>query len=492
MRNRTLEGQWWVPDRPDDKIAGIVTYDGSEPLLRLLGAFVTRDETSPGSYSIGTIEDVPLLLGRCEGVAVTLLDCHQSQFKGKFTGPEDWRQTFRARLMLVGIWLEQPDEEYFDKIVVGIDHLLTWSRRSGLEQQMEQAEGKWIFPTSTWKQPDALKAMVGDATVRLGLGCATSERAKADRTETSLDEHADLAVTVPEPRSAQALISRWPKAFQDLLTLAMNQPCGLHDITLIRTIPPQDHASGDEGVALPVRPVAVEAYLSPIYQAKPDDKAVALHDALFTCSDLPFDEVVPKWFQVIERLGPVVAMLLGQRYIERSFMENRLITSVAAAEGLHRRLLPGKTYLPAADFDAMKAALLGAASPEQQEWLASRLWNEPSLKSRLEQLVEQLGADVVKPFMPRPNRWAREVTQARNVLVHRFAGDGSLDGAAMLVMATMTSHLITLLLLQELGMTKAQLSYLAVEHGSFRWLRDEGPKHAPRLFAPPPEQVGHG
>lgn len=492
MRNRTLEGQWWLPDRPGDKIAGIVTYDGSEPLLRLLGAFVVRDETSPGSYRIETIEDVPLLLGRCEGAAVTLLDCHQRQFKGKLTGPEDWRQTFRARLMLVGVWLEQPDEEYFDRIVVGIDHLLTWSRRSGLEQQMEQAQGGWISPTSTWKQPDALKAMVGEATVTLGLGCATSERAKADRTETSLDEHADLAVTVPEPRSAQALISQWPKAFQDLLTLAMNKPCGLHDITLIRTNPPQDHTSDGEAVALPVRTVVVEVYLSPIYQAKPDDKAVDLHDALFTCSDLPFAEVVPKWFEVIDQLGPVVAMLLGQRYIERSFMENRLITSVAAAEGLHRRLLPDKTYLPATNFDVMKAGLLAAVSAEQREWLASRLWNEPSLKDRLEQLVQQLGVDVVKSFMPKPNRWARAVTQARNVLVHRFASDEPLDGAAMLVMATMTSHLITLILLQELGMTKAQLSYLTVEHGSFRWLRDEGHKHVPKLFAPPPEQVGHG
>ena len=56
----------------------------------------------------------------------------------------DWRQTFDARLMLVGIWLDKPDEQYFDKVVVGVDHLLAWSRQSGLELRADFNEHRTL------------------------------------------------------------------------------------------------------------------------------------------------------------------------------------------------------------------------------------------------------------------------------------------------------------------------------------------------------------
>ena len=34
--------------------------------------------------------------------------------------------------MLVGIWLDDPEEAFFDQIIIGIDHLLEWSRQSGI------------------------------------------------------------------------------------------------------------------------------------------------------------------------------------------------------------------------------------------------------------------------------------------------------------------------------------------------------------------------
>jgi hypothetical protein len=178
-------------------------------------------------------------------------------------------------------------------------------------------------------------------------------------------------------------------------------------------------------------------------------------------------------------------MLLGQRYLGRSYVENRLITAVAAAEALHRRLLPDKTYLPDDQFEALRNRLIEAARPEHTQWLTDRLWNEPSLKQRLMQLVECLGNDIVEPFMPKPNLWARRATNARNLLVHRFEEDGSSDpltNAAMYVLAAMTSSVITLILLQEIGLSRAQLSQLAKEQRSFRWIGQEGRRYVPWVF----------
>ena len=52
-----------------------------------------------------------------------------------------------------------------------------------------------------------------------------------------------------------------------------------------------------------------------------------------------------------------MGIFLVSATLGRSFMENKLITAVAAVEGLHRRLLPGKTYVSIEQFDAMQDLL---------------------------------------------------------------------------------------------------------------------------------------
>jgi hypothetical protein len=97
-------------------------------------------------------------------------------------------------------------------------------------------------------------------------------------------------VTVPELCSADALITEWTKALQDLVTLAMDTPCGLHDITLVRMNPSADPS---ETETKRMHPVEVDVYFAPLYRAKPDAEAVRSHDALFTLSDVSFAELLP-------------------------------------------------------------------------------------------------------------------------------------------------------------------------------------------------------
>lgn len=481
MRSRTLEGHWWLPDRPAEKIAGTATYDAADqPTLRLIGAFTSSEEQSAGSFRIDSRDDLPLIHGRCEGTAVTLLQCREANFVGRLTGPEDWRQTLKAQLMLVGIWLGDPDEECFDQIVIGIDHLLAWARKSGLRREHQQVAGRWTATSRHWQQPESVAAEVPEGSIELRVGCSMHGRATADRTEETLAEHANFTVTVPELHSAHALIRGWTKTLQDLLTIAVDKPCGVHDITLIRQNAPQGADS-----SRPARPVLVTAYLAPIYKARPDDRAVLPERVLFTLADAPFAKLLSAWLTLNKRLGPVTSMLLGQRYMGRSYTENRLITAVAAAEALHRRLRPDATYVTADEFETLTKAALDATPQEHRLWLRDRIRNEPSLKQRLMQLVESVGEDVVYPFMPRPNRWATASKDARNLLVHRFEQERGAppDGAEMYVLSEMTSAVITLNLLQELGLPREHLINLAKRHDSFRWLASDGPQHAPRLFS---------
>jgi ApeA N-terminal domain 1 len=484
VRERRLEGQWWLPERPEEKVAGIVEYDGvDEPKLRLLGVFTTWDQRSEDAVQVESglgDEEIPLILGRCDGELVSLLHCHETNFTLKMTGREDWRQGFRARLMLVGIGLDRPDEEYFDQIVISIDHLLAWSQQSGLDQDYGLDNGRFTSVTMGWTQVGTLAAEMPTAVVELRVDFATDKTEWVDRTDQTIKERARFIVTVPDPKDARSLIDTWVKPLQDLVTFGVGRPCGVHDIHLIRRSPP----ALDSGTPLS-HSVAVDAHLSPIYASKLDEKAISHHRALFTLGQVNFAELLPVWLSLMERLGPVVSMLLGSEYIGRSYAENRLITAVAAAEAMHRRLLANETAMTVEEFETLRAAALDAAPLQHRDWLNNRIWNEPSLKQRLMQLVQRVGEDLVQPAIPRPNRWAAATKEARNKLVHRFPEEDTsvpLNGAVMYVLARMTSAVITLNILQEIGVDRAHMENLVMTHDVFRWIADEGRRIAPRLF----------
>jgi hypothetical protein len=475
MRDITLDGLWWLPNDPETKVAGTVSFAGDTgPTLRLIGAFWREEQTSTGAYNLTLPEAHPLIHGLCEQGEVTLVDCGPGGGVRRHLGsPLRWRQSLQARLMLVGILLAQPDETYFDRIVVGVDHLLAWSGLSGIIGDDDGSGYRWA-------EQESLVAALGETTVWLSLGWGTDAKFWADRNERTISESAGFVVDVPEPRSADALITEWVKPLQDLLTLATGRACGVHEITLIRRRPEQ---GSNEAAARPWRPVRVDAYLQPVYRSQPDERAMVHERMLFNLRHMPpFSEVLPAWLAVNERLGPVPAMLFGLRYRGRSYVENRLITAVAAAEALHRRLLPDATYLSEEEYGQLRSAALAVVPEQHREWLGNRIWNEPTLKRRLMGLVDRLGTDLVEPFMPRPNRWANDAKDARNALVHRSPDLEPPGGEGMYVLAQMTTAVITLNLLHEIGVPRGRLDTIVRSNDLFRWITEEGPKLMPRLF----------
>jgi hypothetical protein len=203
---------------------------------------------------------------------------------------------------------------------------------------------------------------------------------------------------------------------------------------------------------------------------------------LFNLSHRPFEELLPAWLDVIERLGPAPGMILGLRYISRSYVENALITAIAAAEALHRRLLPEERYTSEEEYEVIREAALQAVPEQHRDWLDQRMWNEPSLKQRLIQLVNHIGVDLVEPFMPAPNRWARTATNARNSLVHRFPDPPPPTAEGMYALAQMTTAVVTLNLLHEIGIPRSRLEVIVRNYDPFRWITEYGPQFVPQLF----------
>ena len=73
-------GQWWLPDDPDTKVSGILTYDPSEGIrLRLIGGWpyiVTKPGENGAVLFTDEWEHWPAVLGIADSKYVTLLDAH--------------------------------------------------------------------------------------------------------------------------------------------------------------------------------------------------------------------------------------------------------------------------------------------------------------------------------------------------------------------------------------------------------------------------------
>ena len=74
-----FKGYWWIPDNPEKKVAGIVTYTPNERIrLELIGGF----EDSHGAYMDLLDDDnssVSLIYGKdSDAKVITLVGCHGS------------------------------------------------------------------------------------------------------------------------------------------------------------------------------------------------------------------------------------------------------------------------------------------------------------------------------------------------------------------------------------------------------------------------------
>ena len=74
-----FKGYWWLPDNPNNKVAGVLTYTPGERMcLELLGGF----ENAQGEY-IGLFDEenksIPLIYGKDSNAKeITLVDCRSS------------------------------------------------------------------------------------------------------------------------------------------------------------------------------------------------------------------------------------------------------------------------------------------------------------------------------------------------------------------------------------------------------------------------------
>ena len=83
MADREWRGHWWLPDKPDDVMPGVLTQgENGDVLLKLVGGFsntvliAVRETASAISYEPEFADEFPIILGNSAGEPFALLQCN--------------------------------------------------------------------------------------------------------------------------------------------------------------------------------------------------------------------------------------------------------------------------------------------------------------------------------------------------------------------------------------------------------------------------------
>lgn len=401
----TIEGVWWRPSHEDDTVAGTLVYDPETGLrLRLIGALGDIEEVlgrvnAPGGSE--TLHGVST-----DGRSVTLLKAVHASANLSFPGMIV--EEYVAVWALIGNHVVDIDAAEFFRSETAFDGLAEWLARDAIERTVE-TEPRRITLVAEPK-PKWVLGTVDDFTVFADMVLNWDD----DRlTRSALTVSNSLGVETAEARSLQWHIDRLAR-LNRLVALCTGRHLSWRSIWL---------SAGEralEGGGKVQNRIDVLVQLNGQSQTKRENDP-----PIYSAKELVAanDQAMARWFAVADDLEPVIDLFFTVLSDRGLPLEAAFLLTAQAVEVHHRRT-GASVIIPAADYDAMREAMIAGIPDDAPAAMREKLEgslsfaNEPSLGQRLRAIVERVSEDFgARPFGFDPAR-IRAAVNTRNYYTH--------------------------------------------------------------------------
>ncbi len=447
-----LLGNWWLPDEPARKVPGTLRFPAEGPIeldLMDLLADGNTDQRHPVVLGI-TADGIPVTLDDLQWVAGYDVRLRQVLLEHPMR-----RETFGVDVAFIGAHLPSESDRAFSDAVVDFTDLLSWSGPSGLSGELGPAPGGYSIQLVS---PAPREARLPFGTVALSHGWKTTGDGRRSH---GIEKEVGFAAHMDAAGNLESWLRMVIGPLRHLLTFATDRPNEVSRLTFTQH---RDERVGER--------IAVRYARSPA-AATTDARP---HEFLFDAGTLDddFEPALVRWFGMIGDIGPIIDMLLAQRYRSEVFAENRFLDACGAAESYHRARIARET-LPRSEHEARVAAILDNAPEEHRKWLGQKLQysNEPSLHRRLKELVASSPAASLDLFGS-PSAFAAPVVETRSMLAHdpRRRAEMSLSGQDLLRMTEQLTFLVSAFLLRDLGFDDIRVTAMLRRTRRFRRLTE--------------------
>jgi hypothetical protein len=207
-------GYWWIPDNPDRRVAGILTYSMEGINLELF------DTLSPERGSIGMESNkFELIFGECEGnKIITLNDGFETKLR--MSGIITTRLTFNK--MLVGKHIASIEAMNFHSVSVNYSYIEEWMRHNPFEDNYELDEDARLNRVgTTYSFPPVFEIYVKSIEAKIKANYYFNTNGELYKTK--VFQHVGALKIVPDENRALDWFLDNIRELQDLLSFLCNR-----------------------------------------------------------------------------------------------------------------------------------------------------------------------------------------------------------------------------------------------------------------------------
>jgi len=442
---------WWLPEEPERKIAGVLTFSQDDISLELIG-ILPRPELKPDAsgeveLSLGPLSRERILGLSTGGKAFTLENCQVSSFN--LSMPGFFTERLAPSLILEGAHYASGEEVVFDELSVRYTQLDAWVATSGLSLSLQGEEDLAGIDVS-FRPPEHLVVELPQGTIEVAFSWQVSDRAPLG-TEINVKQQAAFVVRFHEPTGLEQTLDCGYQ-LRNLVALGVGVP--VTPVSIAGFVLPPANAEPDPLTGLAPRKLRINLFYR--LGNVPDVKDVHPAQMLFTLADARerLAALLENWFAKQELLRPVFDLYFGAVYNRQAFLEQRFLSLMQAIETYHRRT-SAATDLPAADHERRLEEINEAVPAEHREWLEKKLKhsNELILRQRLEDVLERCPGVTQKLISSKKRSFVHRAVAARNYLTH-YSPDLAQQapvGMRLYPLTVQLQALIEMCLLRELG-----------------------------------------
>lgn len=400
IQEKQFKGEWYLPGSKET-FSGTLTFNTTNGLkLELIGSYNT-------GFS-GRNHDI--ILGKTDKGFVTLL---QTRYQSGSYSHETSIQTkiYQPTFILAGHAFGNLDDIKFTSVHFTAFNLREWLNCNALEHIENQNRHSFEY-----NKP-------GDIVFECYPGCSASIQFGLDGQypsqsyELRLEQFCKMIFTYDKPKPYREILTDIFRfiGFITLSTYGQSYPMA---ITFYNEIIFDEFVSKNfpEKVVQPIDCIYQNIFYKASYKRKdPHQHLVQYQDIQNT-----FPENVANWFLQSSEMGSVIELLLHGFRDQYNFTTETFMNSVRAIESFHRINHNNKVISKEA-VKQIKEVINGTNLSAEQKELVNEKMNfayEPSLKRRLEEMVELYSFAYFDERVPDKAGWIKKVKNSRNHYTH--------------------------------------------------------------------------
>lgn len=386
-------GIFWSPENPKDHTAGtlFVSTEGKIE-LRLFGYYETQDYLKKKQpfglppMAESTVKDIGRILGIIGGEPLTLEGCYYVRWNSFPIGGVA-TSVIRAEYAFLGVNFNLDEVITFSKFDFSVEGFGAWLGITGFETDynyQDESEAKQddsvVGRIRILYEKPADQTFILSSGLKLSLVFTWSSANLLNLTDAHITQKVYFSLISDKPLPHGRFLEL-AQQLTDFLRFAIDEPVSIEFMT----------GYSDQKVRPNSGLIPIKLY----YQSNPFDIPefeIRTHQMLFCYRDVRHQirEILISWLGGYETTEPVFKLYFSTKLNTKTYLENRFLALIRAAEVLHRSKFVGKV-MPEGKFEEFRNTVVGDVSdPKLREFLYQKLQyaNEVSLRKRLQELIK--------------------------------------------------------------------------------------------------------